>query len=179
VESTPGDGALFWFEIPAAVASEEAEASAAELDLGAFVGMKVLLVDDNAANRELIRSMLTPLGVALTTADGGEAAIALARLQAFQLVLMDLRMPGVDGWTAAQAIRDADGPNRGTPILAFSADISADDELAPEVFQGVVRKPIEMLELLMAIARWSGEASVGTQPPRISADAPKRSQRRR
>jgi CheY-like chemotaxis protein len=117
--------------------------------------------------------MLRPLGVDLTTADGGEAAIAVARLQAFQLILMDLRMPGVDGWTAARLIREGDGRNRETPILAFSADISADDQIAPEVFQDVVRKPIEMLELLTTIAHWSRAA------PLEPIQAPKRSQRRR
>ncbi|MBW8813021.1 MAG: MASE1 domain-containing protein [Caulobacterales bacterium] len=172
VESEPGEGAVFWFEVPVTPAPAEAASDSATLDLGLFVGLSVLMVDDNAANRELIRSMLTPLGVVVTTADGGEAAIALAELRPFQLVLMDLRMPGVDGWAAARAIRDGAGPNRGAPILAFSADITADDQIASDVFQGVVRKPIEMLELLTTIARWSREAPA-------PAEAPKRSQRRR
>jgi CheY-like chemotaxis protein len=142
------------------------------MDLAALVGLKVLLVDDNAANRELIRSLLTPLGVALTTADGGEAGLALARLQAFQLILMDLRMPGVDGWTAARTIRDEPGLNQATPILAFSADITADDTAALDVFEGVVRKPIEMAELLVAIAQWTRNSEPA--PARVE----KRPQRR-
>ncbi|HEY0650856.1 response regulator, partial [Phenylobacterium sp.] len=165
VESRPGAGAVFWFEVPAPPAEAADAAEGAQLDISAFVGLRVLLVDDNAANRELVRSLLTPLGVALTTADGGEAAIQLANLQAFELILMDLRMPGVDGWAAARAIRAGEGLNRTTPMLAFSADITADDAQALAVFEGIVRKPIEMAGLLMAIARWAAE------PPEVAAPA--------
>ena len=176
VESTLGEGAVFWFEIPAPTAAAEDTADGPGLDLADFVGLKVLLVDDNAANRELIRSLLSPLGVALTTADGGESSIQLSRLQEFQLILMDLRMPGVDGWAAARAIRGQPGLNQATPMLAFSADITADDETVLSVFEGVVRKPIEMAELLFAIAHWT------SPPPPTTATAPgavKRPQRRR
>jgi len=158
VESRPGAGATFWFEIPAPPAEAEAEDAGVTLDIATFAGLRVLLVDDNAANRELVGSLLTPLGVVLTTADGGEAAIQLTEVQAFELILMDLRMPGVDGWTAARAIRTGDGLNRDTPMLAFSADITADDAQALAVFEGIVRKPIEMAGLLLAIARWAAEA---------------------
>jgi len=170
VESRPGDGAAFWFDLPAPPAEEEAEAEGAQLDVADFVGLRLLLVDDNAANRELLRSLLTPLGVALTTADGGEAAIEIAAAERFELILMDLRMPGVDGWTAARAIRTGSGPNRTTPMLAFSADITADDAQALAVFEGIVRKPIEMTGLLLAIARWAAE-------PRDAEPAPARAGR--
>jgi len=156
VESRLGEGSTFWFEVPAPVAEAEAETGGSSLDIAAFAGLKLLLVDDNAANRELIRSLMNPLGVALTTADGGQAAIDLAQMQEFELILMDLRMPGVDGWTAARAIRSGDGPNRETPMLAFSADIAVDDDTALAVFEGVVPKPIEMMGLLATIARWAG-----------------------
>lgn len=157
VESRPGDGATFWFDVPAPTASIGDEPEQTELDLSEFVGLKLLLVDDNAANRELLRSLLTPLGVALTTAEGGEEALTLAASEPFALILMDLRMPGMDGWTAAREIRSRAGPNRETPMLAFSADITADDAQALAVFEGVVRKPIEMAGLLLAISRWAGD----------------------
>jgi signal transduction histidine kinase/CheY-like chemotaxis protein len=154
VESTPGAGARFWFDTPAPVAAETPEDEGPQLELAAFVGLSLLVVDDNEANRELIRSLLTPLGVNLVAVDGGEAAITLADSRPFDLILMDLRMPGVDGWTAARAIRAGRGVNRDTPMLAFSADITADDQdLA--LFEGRVRKPIEMAALLEAIARWA------------------------
>jgi len=173
VESRPGAGAAFWFELAAPPADATDETEGAQLDIAAFAGLSVLLVDDNAANRELVCSLLTPLGVVLTTADGGEAAIQLAEMQAFELILMDLRMPGVDGWTAARAIRSGEGQNRTTPILAFSADITADDAQALAVFEGIVRKPIEMAGLLLAIARWAAE------PPETATPAGLRERHRR
>jgi len=169
VESRPGEGATFWFEVPAPIAEAEAETGAASLDIAAFAGLKLLLVDDNAANRELIRSLMAPLGVTLTTADGGQAAIDLAQMQEFELILMDLRMPGIDGWTAARSIRSGEGRNRETPMLAFSADIAVDDDAALAVFEGVVPKPIEMMGLLTTIARWAGRratASAGASSAR-------------
>src|SRR5262249_48785091 len=81
VESAPGEGATCWFAVPAAIAEAEAEAEGGVLDIAAFAGLRVLLVDDNAANRELVRSLLSPLGVAVTTADGGEAALRIADAQ--------------------------------------------------------------------------------------------------
>jgi signal transduction histidine kinase/CheY-like chemotaxis protein len=171
VESRRGEGSTFWFEAPAPVAEAGPQDPAANVDMGAFLGLKVLLVDDNPANRELIRSLLSPLGVALTTADGGEAATRASQLQAFQLILMDLRMPGVDGWTAARAIRGVAGPNRETPMLAFSADIAADDDAVLDVFEGVVRKPIEMAELLHAILRWTAESAEPAPQGRENATA--------
>jgi len=176
VESLSGAGATFWFTVPAPPAEAEDEADGVTLDISAFVGLRLLLVDDNAANRELVRSLLTPLGVVLTTADGGEAAIQLTEVQAFELILMDLRMPGIDGWTAARAIRTGEGLNRATPMLAFSADITADDAQALAVFEGIVRKPIEMAGLLMAIARWAAEAPEIAMPaaaPSRTAHSPR------
>jgi CheY-like chemotaxis protein len=116
--------------------------------------------------------------VALSTADGGEAAISISQLQEFQLILMDLRMPGVDGWTAARTIRGRPGRNQTTPMLAFSADITADDEAALSVFEGVVRKPIEMAELLFAIAHWTSQSSPSAGAA-LAHRAVKRPQRRR
>lgn len=166
VESRPGAGATFWFDLPAPLAEAEGEDEGDYLDISVFAGLRLLLVDDNAANRELLRSLLTPLGVALTSADGGEAAIQLAEAEPFQLILMDLRMPGIDGWMAAEAIRAGAGPNHRTPVLAFSADITADDARALAVFDGIVRKPIEMAGLLLAISRWAAD------PAPASPEAP-------
>jgi signal transduction histidine kinase/CheY-like chemotaxis protein len=170
VESRPGEGSCFWFEIPAPVADAPQPAVGAHLDLGGLEGLQVLLADDNSANRELVRSLLSPLGVELSLADGGEAAVAMAAARPFELILMDLRMPGVDGWMATRRIREGGGPNRATPILAFSADISsAAGAQSLAMFQGVVAKPIEMASLIAAIADWSEpRACVETSPSRLT-----------
>ncbi len=159
VESRPGEGSTFWFEIPAPAAEAEGMRAEAAPEPLALAGVRVLAADDNAQNLEILRSILRPLGVALTEAAGGAQAVEAAAIEAFDLVLMDLRMPGMDGWAAARAIRAADGPNRETPILAFSADVASEareeGQEAMRIFHGLVRKPIEPLELVKAILTWS------------------------
>jgi PAS domain S-box-containing protein len=150
VESVPGDGSRFWFSLPLVAAEADAPVEACAEDYAARVdGRSVLVADDNAANRILLRTILQAFNIEVSEArDGGEAA-DLAEEQAFDLILMDLRMPGLDGEGAARRIRaTADG--RLTPILAFSAD--RDPVLDPALFQGVAPKPIEPQTLLAAMA---------------------------
>ncbi|KQV56579.1 MULTISPECIES: ATP-binding protein [unclassified Caulobacter] len=150
VESAPGAGSRFWFEIPARMAEAAAEDAAPRARIGLPAGCRVLVVDDNAANRHLVRAILGPFGVALTEASDGDEGIVEAETQAFDVILMDLRMPRVDGRTAATRIREGQGPNRRQPILVFSADASAlpDDPL----FAGHVAKPLSALGLIEAMA---------------------------
>jgi CheY-like chemotaxis protein len=168
VKSRVGKGACFWFEVPVEPAGLGGLATPQMLDVGALVGLRVLVTDDNPANLELVRSLLGPLGVDVATAPGGAEAVEAAREAPYDVILMDLRMPGVDGWAAANAIRSGDGPNRDVPILAFSADVSADRQEISAVFQDVVRKPVELGELLGAVARWTG---VGPSEMEEAADA--------
>jgi PAS domain S-box-containing protein len=152
VTSRVGRGACFWFEVAAEPALTVRLAASADVDAAVLAGLRVLVADDNPANRELVRSLLGALGVNVVGAAGGAEAVEAAGGAPFDVILMDLRMPGVDGWAAAQAIRAGDGPNRNVPILAFSADVSADRQHLSEVFQGVVAKPVEPAELLRALA---------------------------
>jgi CheY-like chemotaxis protein len=82
----------------------------------------VLIVDDNPANRELVNAILTALGAEVAEAVDGEEGVAAAAIRPFDAILMDLRMPRLDGAQAALRIRGGGGPNAGTPIIAFSAD---------------------------------------------------------
>ena len=109
VLSTPGEGSCFWVQIP----SEPAPAAAYQPDdlaetLAEPVGLRgirLLVVDDEPFNRDLVRQMLEPLGVSVTEAQGGAEAVAAARSADFDLILMDIQMPEIDGPTAAQLIR--------------------------------------------------------------------------
>ena len=82
--------------------------------------------------------------------DDGEAAVQLARGEPFDVILMDLRMPGIGGEAAARQIRQG-GPNSNVPILAFSADVGA--ALPSDVFDGVVAKPLDGRSLITEIRR--------------------------
>jgi PAS domain S-box-containing protein len=153
VESALGLGARFHFEIPAARA-EAAEIAQAEETAVFPQGARVLVVDDHRVNRELVRAILGPLGAELTEADNGVEAVAKARTGAFDLILMDLRMPDLDGTGAMQAIRAGGGPNAATPILAFSADADGAGEARRRAqgFDGDILKPLIPANLIALAA---------------------------
>ena len=157
VESRLGEGSRFWFSVPARSA-ELLGPSHDEVGLDerpAFIGVRVLVVDDHPANRELAKLFLAGVGAEVTEAEDGEAAVRLAADWPFDVILMDLRMPGLDGPGALRRIRAADGPNDATPILAFTADADADSagRLQAMGFQDVVSKPLDPTLLITAIAR--------------------------
>jgi PAS domain S-box-containing protein len=155
VRSRPGRGSTFRLELPAqtAAVAPVGPAGAAAPDM--LAGLRVLVVDDNANNRELARAILEIAGVDVSEACDGAEAVRIAQGRPFDLILMDLRMPVMDGRSALAAIRGAPGPNRDMPILAFSADGGGD----LQGFQGWVSKPILPATLLAAIADACGEDS--------------------
>jgi PAS domain S-box-containing protein len=152
VNSVEGQGSRFWFRLPAPVAQAEAAAEA-EAPAAPARTVHVLVADDNAVNRELVRTILAPFGCDVTEAEDGEAAIALAAERPFDLILMDIRMPRCDGRQATRAIRAAGGANAAVPIIAFSADGEADNTGADAaLFHSRLTKPLRPADLLRAVA---------------------------
>ena len=150
VESEVGKGARFWFDIPAdIVETDEGGEGEDEIPLPP-PGSRVLVVDDNAGNRELVRSVLEAVGVEVAEAEDGEQGVAAAAAAPYDAILMDLRMPRLDGVSAAQRIRAEQGPSAGAPIIAFSADV----RLGPldPVFNGATPKPLTVVSLLSTLA---------------------------
>ena len=154
-ESRPGEGSTFWFEVPAAAAEGRAETHEVDAEL-AWPDLRVLMVDDTAVNRELVRLMLQPLGVVIEEAAGGADAVQAAMTRCYDLILMDVRMPGVDGLEATRVIRAASAFNRRTPILALTADVQPENTAACREagMDDVIAKPISPRELLSKIAHW-------------------------
>jgi signal transduction histidine kinase/ActR/RegA family two-component response regulator len=153
VESAPGRGSAFTFAVDApACAAVEETPDADEADVVDLNGVKVLVVDDNPTNRDITKAILSPLGVAVTEAADGLEALARGQETPFDVILMDLRMPNMNGPAAARRLREEAGPNRGAPILAFSADIDA-ELIAGETgtFDGYVRKPLQIDDLILAV----------------------------
>ena len=156
VDSEIGVGSRFWFEFPAARVTGHAprpETTGREggaVDLG---GALILIADDHPANRELAQLFLTGFGAEVMQAEDGCVAVEMAAARRFDVILMDGRMPVMDGHAALKAIRRG-GASRASPILAYSADAQASD--APEWqamgFQGVVGKPLSSVELVEAVA---------------------------
>jgi signal transduction histidine kinase/ActR/RegA family two-component response regulator len=124
VESRAGEGSTFWVEVvlPRAAAGTIDEARGEEADIAAHI----LLVDDNAANRELGVSVLRMLGCAVDTACDGHEAIEAAKARPYDIILMDVHMPGIDGLAATRAIRRLPGAAAHVPVIAMTADVLPD-----------------------------------------------------
>jgi PAS domain S-box-containing protein len=158
VQSAIGEGSCFWFEIPAPLARlpETADGTPAS-DQISFSGVRVLVVDDNPANRELARLFLTGVGAEITEACDGEQAARMAMELPYDVILMDVQMPILDGPGALRRIRLSLGPNDITPIVAFTADANPGSwaRLSAMGFDDLVAKPVDPSALIAAVARAS------------------------
>ncbi|HXA38689.1 MAG TPA: ATP-binding protein [Phenylobacterium sp.] len=158
VASVVGAGSRFEFWIAAPQAElRELEQAAAAVRSGEVVrASRILVVDDLDQNRELVRTILEATGHSVVEAAGGAEAVDAARQAAFDLILMDLQMPGMDGFTAARAIRRGASPNSRTPIVALSANVLPEHlaESAKAGMNGHIGKPINIPELLSVVAAW-------------------------
>ena len=154
-----GKGSTFWFEVPLAVGESPAEIH----DVGADLDcppLRLLVVDDTAVNRELVKLMLQPLGFQVDEASGGAEGVKAAVSQAYDLILMDVRMPGVDGLEATRVIRATSKLNRGVPILALTADVQPENTQACRAagMDDVLAKPIMPQQLISKIVEWGSKA---------------------
>jgi CheY-like chemotaxis protein len=136
----------------------------APLSLAASVQARVahiLVVDDVEVNRRLVKAMLSAHQHQLTEAASGAEAVQKAAQARFDLILMDLQMPGMDGITAARLIRANGGPNVQTPIVALSADVlpSQLEACRQAGLDDHIGKPISLGELLTKVGRWTGPGS--------------------
>jgi len=163
VTSAPGQGATFRVALPAPPA-DLPELSVEDDTAMSIEGIRVFVVDDNPANRELSRRILEAAGAEVSDACDGAAALAQLNLLPVDVVLMDLRMPVMDGRAALKGLRETSGPNQDVPVLAFTADADLEGEGDLDGFDGLVRKPIQPMELYSAIAlatQWAPEPDVG------------------
>ncbi len=167
VVSDAGRGSVFSLSIPAAIVDEPDEApfpDAAADECMEAEAKAILVVDDLEANRELLKLILGAVGHQATLAVDGRDAIRLAALGRFDLILMDLQMPGMDGFATAQAIRRSTGPNAATPIIAVSANVLAEHRRASAEagMNDHLAKPIVVPLLIEAVTRWGG-VTIDTQ----------------
>ncbi len=117
--------------------------------------LHVLVVDDNPTNRFVAGKVLELFGCSHETAADGREAVERARAERFDLVLMDVKMPVMDGVEATRAIRALPGPAAAVPILALTANADPRDEIEYRAagMDGVAQKPIQPDALLDAIRR--------------------------
>ena len=166
LKSTLGRGSEFWFTVTAPEALAEAAQMAPATDAQATpttdgAPLRILVVDDVAVNRELVAAILSPFDVDLSTAGSGAEAVEAAVAAPFDLILMDLQMPGMDGLAAARAIRANADLNRATPIIALSANVLP-AHVRGSLAAGMndhIAKPIDAADLLAKIAKWTSVVS--------------------
>ncbi len=140
------------------------EEVAGSLDFQELVGKHILLAEDNPMNRMVAQASLRHYGIELTEAENGRIAVALMRTQQFDLVLMDVQMPEMDGLSATKEIRTFD---LHTPIVALSANAFQReiDQCLAAGMNGYVTKPFEEIVLLQTIQRLCGHAEAIVATP--------------
>ena len=127
--------------------------------------IKVLAVDDNAANLKLIVTLLEDIGVAVDAAAGGEEALNKARVQAYDLIFMDIQMPTMDGLSATRQIRKIELKPQHVPIVALTAHALADEREAMLLagMDDYLAKPIDEDQLHKTLSKWTGVTLLAPQ----------------
>ncbi|WP_292033483.1 MULTISPECIES: hybrid sensor histidine kinase/response regulator [unclassified Brevundimonas] len=158
-DSTPGQGSRFWFEIPLPPVEGAGEATLTPEPVGDVrqQALRVLLADDHPANRKIIEVMLAATAMELVAVEDGAQALETFKHEAFDLVLMDMQMPVMDGLTATAEIRafEAQAGRDRTPILMLTANAMAEHVEAGRAAgaDGHLTKPLTLVALFDAMAR--------------------------
>ena len=161
--SCEGQGSTFWLEISAPVAAPTVEAEADEST--PLEGLRALLVEDNPTNRLVASKMLEALGIGVSMAEHGGLGVEAAREGGFDLILMDIQMPVMDGLEATRRIRALDGPTGQVPIIGLTANAMSHQREAYVAagMDGLVAKPISPAALIAEISRVVRQAEKGRQ----------------
>ncbi len=162
VESKPSKGSVFKAIIPLPLGkAEDIETqSAANYDISEISAMKmnILAADDNASNRHILGKFIEIIGADLELVEDGELAINSANKKIYDLILLDVRMPNVDGIEACKKIRKSSKFNRETPIIMLSADAALEQIKTgfDAGADGYLPKPIDAVKLYSLIATANG-----------------------
>ena len=176
-KDNPGGGSIFWFEIPlmqpaprpgAAPDRPRSLPDAPDTGLAALAGqpIRILVADDSAINRDVAQGFLQAAGHSVAFAEDGVEAVAQATAADFDLILMDVRMPRMDGLEATRRIRALPGPHGRVPIVALTAQAFAEQlgECRHAEMDGYLTKPFTMEGLLAAIAAGLAARKPGARP---------------
>lgn len=159
VTSEPGQGSIFTVRLEAEVVRWTAEPAAAEIAAETAGGgaLKVLVVEDHPVNRMILEAWMGSAGHVTSSAENGQEAVEAAAVERFDLIVMDVNMPVMDGLTATRAIRQ-NSLNKDTPIAVLSASARGEDhaagmEAGADVY---LNKPIDFAALTEVMNRVTG-----------------------
>ncbi len=172
VDSCEGRGSTFWFELALPLAARALAAPAASGRATAPACRRLLLVEDKPQNEELALAVLELAGHGVDVAASGAAAIAAVQARAYDLVLMDVQMPGMNGMAATRAIRALAHPSAGLPIVAMTANVLPEEIAAIREagMQDHIGKPFKRDALHAIVARWALKRPEAASAPRSQLD---------
>jgi CheY-like chemotaxis protein len=155
VESKAGEGSTFKFTFTAGVADVPRPVAEETIHTD-FAGLRVLVAEDNRINQMVTTRMLQKMGCQVDLAVDGASAVRSVENKHFDIVLMDLLMPEVDGMEAARRIRRLGGTRSVVPILALTASASPEVRLQclDAGMNDFLSKPIELRSLQRGLDRW-------------------------
>jgi CheY-like chemotaxis protein len=171
VESAPGQGSTFHFTATFQTAPQHAveKSPAIKPPVSASAPLRVLVAEDNAVNQRIVQRLLETRGHSVRLAGTGREAAEAASQEAFDLILMDVQMPDLDGFEATRIIRAGERDKPRVPIYAFTAHaIQGDREKCLAAgMDGYLAKPVapaELLNLINAVGRTEAADSLRTAP---------------
>lgn len=159
VESKFGEGSTFTFvfRTQPAISAPQLSNQTQDVELPSHMpsGLHVLLADDNTINRKIARMMLTPHGAVIAEAVNGQEALDILEHQHFDIVLLDVHMPVMDGMETIARIRASAAPWRDVAVIALTADAMGGDKdrLLAAGMDGYISKPIDLNALTGEIHR--------------------------
>ena len=167
VKSKPGKGSVFRILLPLPAESAampqtvnlvQEITDAESHDSSAKLGGSILVAEDNPANQQLIQILLNKMGLAVTLVDNGQSAVEAATTTAYDLILMDMQMPVMNGYDAARTLRHR---NIGTPIIALTANAMQGDmqKCIEYGCNDYLPKPVDKAKLVSILGKYLGQNS--------------------
>ncbi len=168
VKSTYGSGSTFSFSIPQKVLNDKCKVDQKYTDkpdrICNFhaIDAKILLVDDNEINREVVKAMIEPLGLVIDEADNGLKAASMAKDTRYDLIFMDSHMPVMNGLDATKTIRSESGKSQHVPIIAITADAitGVKERLLQGGMDDYMVKPIDLETICQIIRKYLPEEKI-------------------
>ena len=163
-DSEVGRGSRFWFALPLAEPEKPTAKASTEKAPESGPGARILVAEDVQVNQVIIERLLSRAGHRVTVVEDGAAALAAVQSHAYDLVLMDMRMPVMDGVSATEAIRRLPGRERDIPIVGLTANATPEDaaRCREAGMNDYLIKPVDRQTLLQMVAQWSARATERT-----------------